>query len=266
MSKLFMLMFQIASCLAEVTWMKRNIGTFVLRFAATVVLLASDGVAREPNSVSLCPPSLRMTEHDGCQPSNGSPSGNVPAHVKNDAAELLWREIVALVNNTPTEIQYCVWSGPLRRGWTLDGARSEISKCQSKEQTWQEIVALVSNTPSAEVRSCVSWARLVSSGNSTPAGARAEISRCEHEVIEKREHERQRQHQINIAQGVFFAEWIAGIVVGVVSLVITIRFRAKIAAGLYKLFVGCLSLRLRFDRARKRFLDNAIKAAEKRLG
>jgi len=246
--------------------MRSSIGSVALRFAASVVLFASDGFARDPNSVSLCPPSLRMTEHDGCQPSNGSPSGNVSAPVKNDAAELLWRDIVALVNNTPTEIQYCVWSEPLRREWTLDGASSEISKCQNKDKTWQEIVSIVSNTTSADVRSCVSWARLVSSGNVTQTGARTEISRCEHEVIEKRERERELQHQINIARGVFFAEWIAGIVVGIVSLALTIRFRAKIAAGLYNSFVGCLALRLRLNRSRKRFLDDAIKEAENRLG
>jgi hypothetical protein len=46
---------------------------------------------------------------------------------------------------------------------------------------------------------------------------------------------------------------------------LTIRFRAKIAAGLYNLVyrfpLASVSLR-----ARKRFLDNAIKAADKRLG
>jgi hypothetical protein len=81
-----------------------------------------------------------------------------------------------------------------------------------------------------------------------------------------RETERERQRQIDVAMGVFLTEWAAGIVVGIVSLVLTIRFRAKIAARLHYFFVGCLSLRLRFDRARKRFLDNATKDAEKRLG
>jgi hypothetical protein len=66
----------------------------------------------------------------------------------------------------------------------------------------------------------------------------------------------------NIANAKFFASWIAGILL----LVLAIGFRAKIAAGLYNLFVGCIALRLRFNRSRKRFLDNAIKKAENRLG
>jgi hypothetical protein len=49
-------------------------------------------------------------------------------------------------------------------------------------------------------------------------------------------------------------------------LALAIGFRAKIAAGLYNLFVRSLALRLRFNRSRKRFLDNAIKDAENRLG
>jgi hypothetical protein len=45
-----------------------------------------------------------------------------------------------------------------------------------------------------------------------------------------------------------------GIVAGVALLALTLRFRAKIAAGVYNLFVGFLALRLRFNRFRKRFL------------
>jgi hypothetical protein len=89
--------------------------------------------------------------------------------------------------------------------------------------------------------------------------AKAEISRCQDAYQE-------RQRKLNVANTVFFAEWIAGIIAGIVSLALTIRFRAKIAAGLYNSFIGCLALRLRFNRSRKRFLDNAIKQAENRLG
>ena len=102
--------------------MKGSIGSFVLRLVAVVVLFAPDGFARDPNSVSLCPPSFKMTGRDGCQPSNDSKSGSLPAPVKDYAAEQLWKEIVALVNDTPSDIQYCVWRGPLRSGWILDGA------------------------------------------------------------------------------------------------------------------------------------------------
>jgi hypothetical protein len=66
----------------------------------------------------------------------------------------------------------------------------------------------------------------------------------------------------NLANAKSFAPWIAGILL----LALVIGFRAKIAAGLYNLFVGCIALRLRFNRSRKRFLDNAIKKAENRLG
>ena len=114
--------------------MKGSIGSFVLRLVAVVVLFAPDGFARDPNSVSLCPPSFKMTGRDGCQPSNDSKSGSLPAPVKDYAAEQLWKEIVALVNDTPSEIQYCVWRGPLRSGSTLDGARTEIAKCQREKQ------------------------------------------------------------------------------------------------------------------------------------
>jgi len=78
--------------------MRRSIGTFALRFAATLVLFAPDGFARDANSVSLCPPSLRMTERDGCQPSNGSKFGSLPAPVNDDGAEQLWKEILGLIN------------------------------------------------------------------------------------------------------------------------------------------------------------------------
>ena len=186
-----------------------------------------------------------MTGRDGCQPSNDSKSGSLPAPVKDYAAEQLWKEIVALVNDTPSEIQYCVWRGPLRSGSTLDGARTEIAKCQREKQVWD----LIDKTPS-EVRSCVlkesypdKW---------TQDAAIAKISRC--------------QREINITNGVFFV--FAGIllIAGIVFLILLLRFRAGIAASLYNLFVGCLALRLRFNRSRKQFLDNAIKEAENRLG
>ena len=72
--------------------------------------------------------------------------------------------------------------------------------------------------------------------------------------------------EINIANGVFFV--FAGIllIAGIVFLILLLRFRAGIAASLYNVFVGCLALRLRFNRSRKRFLNNAIKEAENRLG
>jgi len=57
-----------------------------------------------------------------------------------------------------------------------------------------------------------------------------------------------------------------GVLAGAALPVLTIRFRARIAAGLYGLFVGCLALRFRFSRACKKFLDDASKEAEKRLG
>ena len=96
--------------------------------------------------------------------------------------------------------------------------------------------------------------------------ARAAICRCERDVQASKE-------QINItryanirsaiiANAVFLMQWIAGILM----LALAIGFRARIAAALYYLFVSCLALRLRFNRTRKRFLDNAIKEAENRLG
>jgi hypothetical protein len=166
--------------------MKSGIGTFALCIAATVALLASDGFAREPNSVSLCPPSHRMTEHDGCQPSNGPSSGSVPTHVKNDATEQLWKEIVALINDTLPEVQYCVRGGPLRNGWTLDGAKAEISRCQREV----EVSDFIKSAASPELRSCV-WAGLLRTRNLTLNEARAESSRCQ-QIIEKRDHEYQR--------------------------------------------------------------------------
>jgi len=74
-----------------------------------VALFAPDGFARDPNSTGLCPPSFRIKEHDGCQPSNGSKSGSLPAHVNDDVAEQLQKEILSLINDTPPEVQACVW-------------------------------------------------------------------------------------------------------------------------------------------------------------
>jgi F0F1-type ATP synthase assembly protein I len=104
--------------------------------------------------------------------------------------------------------------------------------------------------------------------------ANAEIARCGSEISE-RERERQREisereherlREINIASAKLLSKLIAGILAGIISVALTIRFRTKIFAWLYNLFVGCLALRLRFSRSRKRFLDNAIKEAENRLG
>jgi len=250
----------------EPTGMKSSIRTFVLRFAATVVLFARDGFARDPNSVSLCPPSLRMTEHDGCQPSNGFKS-SLPAPIKKDDPEQ-WTEIVSLINNTSSEIQYCVWAGPLRSGWTLDAAKAEISRCQQAE----EISDLIKSIPSSEVQSCV-WTGPLRN-NLILDKAKTEIARCQGEIWERErqlqreiwERERQLQRKINIATAELLSKWIAGILAGIVLLALTIRFRRKIAVCLYNLFVRCLALRLRFNRSSKRFLDNAIKEAENRLG
>jgi hypothetical protein len=246
--------------------MKSGIGNFTLCVAAMVALFAPDGFARDPNSTGLCPPSFRITEHDGCQPRNGSKSGSLPAHVKDNVAEQLQKEILSLINDTPSEVQACIWrdrSGSV--DWTLDGAKAEISRCQrdinlaeqlQKEigQREKQVSELIRSTPSSAVRSCV-WRQLSRSGNVTLDRARAEISQCQSQMF-------------------------AGIFAGIVLLaftVLTIRFRAKIAAGLYNLFIGCaaglynlfigcLALQLRFHRSRKRFLDNAIKKAEDRLG
>jgi hypothetical protein len=242
--------------------MRRSIGTFALRFAATVVLFAPDAFARDANSVSLCPPSLRMTERDGCQPSNGFRFGSLPARVNDDAAEQLWKEILALINNLPSEIQYCVWRGPLRSGWTLEAARAEISKCQQEETLWNEIVTLINRT-SSEIQYCVRKGPLRNGW--TVDKARAEISRCQREEQLWKEKKQISARNLEISSlALRFAQVIAGLFF-ILLLALTIRFRAKIAAGLYNLFVGCLALRLRFDRSRKRFLDNAIKEAENRL-
>jgi hypothetical protein len=118
------------------------------------------------------------------------------------------------INETPSEIQYCVGKGPLRNGRTVDKARAEISR-------WRTIV-------------------------------------------EKKKQTSARNREI-LSLALRFAQVIAGLFL-ILLLALNIRFRAKIAAGLYNVFVGCLALRLRFDRSRKRFLDNAIKEAENRLG
>jgi hypothetical protein len=173
--------------------LRSSIGTFVLRFAATTLLFAPAAAAQAhgtDQSVNLCPPSFRMTEHGGCQ--------RMPAHVGDYEVER-WKEIVALIHNTPPEMQACVWRGSLNMQSTQDEAKAEISRCQ---------------------------------------------------------------RDANIANAKFFTLWIAGILL----LALAIGFRAKIAAGLYNLFVGCLALHLRFNRFRKRFFDNAIKKAEDRLG
>jgi hypothetical protein len=104
--------------------------------------------------------------------------------------------------------------------------------------------ALINNTPS-EIRSCV-WRG--SHDNWTLDKAKVKISMC----------------QRAIAQSILLrlVAWI----VGILLLALAIGFRAKIASGLYNLFIGCLTLRLRFNRSRKRFLDNARKEAENRLG
>jgi hypothetical protein len=104
--------------------------------------------------------------------------------------------------------------------------------------------------------------------------AKAEISRCQNQFLQtKIEHQRivdefrkeELEHQRRINAEILL-EWIIGIVSGIVSLALTIRYRARIGGGLYNVFVGCLALRLRFNRSRKRFLDSAIKEAENRLG
>jgi hypothetical protein len=80
------------------------------------------------------------------------------------------------------------------------------------------------------------------------------------------ESKREHQRRADTETAEFLLEWMVGIVAGVALLALTLRFRAKIAACVYNLFVGFLALRLRFNRFRKRFLDNAIKEAENRLG
>jgi hypothetical protein len=107
---------------------KSSIRSLALRFTATVFLFAQDGFARDSNPVSLCPPSFTMTEHDGCQPSNGYKPGSPPSPIKNDAIDR-WKQIVSLVTNTSSGVQYCVWAGPLRSEWTLDAVKAEISRC-----------------------------------------------------------------------------------------------------------------------------------------
>ncbi|SRR6266478_1868144 len=241
--------------------LRRSIGTFVLRFMATALLIAPAAAARAQGtgqSINLCPPSFRMTEHDGCQKSNDSKSGSFPAHVKDDAAVQWWKEIVPLINDTPSEIQACVLRGPLNMRSTQDEARAEISRCQHEEQRDEQLrkeadlaFSLINNAP-PEIRSCV-WRG--SHDNWTQDKASAKISLCQREI---------REINVAIAQSILrgLVPWI----VGILLLALAIGFRAKIAAGLYDLFVRCLALRLRFNRSRKRFLDNAIKEAENRLG
>lgn len=263
--------------------MKSSIGTFVLRFMATALLIARAAAAQAQgtgHSMSLCPPSFTMTEHDGCQKSNDSKY----------AVEQSWKEIVALITNTPSEIQACVRRGSLNMQSTQDDARAEISRCQravqvwrddigitreaklrhNAEQSWKEIVVLIHNAPS-EIQACV-W-RGPLNMQSTQDEAKAEISRCQRVVqvwredinLIREENLRTANTKLraaNIANAVLFMKFIAAILV----LVFAVGFRAKIAAGLYNLFVRCLALRLRFNRSRKRFLDNAIKEAENRLG
>jgi hypothetical protein len=205
--------------------MKSSIGTFVLHFAATAILFAPVAATQ---SISLCPPSFRMTEQDGCQRSNDSKSGSLPAHVRDYAAEQLWKEIVVLIMNTPSEIQACVRRGLLNMQSTQDEARAEISKCQSTVQVEKKQLNILRE------------AMLRDANIENEAKLRA----------------------ANLANAKFLAPWIAGVLL----LALAIGFRAKIGAGLYNLFVCCLALRLRFKRSRKRFLDNAIKKAENRLG
>jgi hypothetical protein len=223
--------------------MKSIISTFALRFAAMVVVLsAPDGFARDPNSVSLCPPSSRMTEHDGCQKSSASTSGSLPAHVKDDAAEQIRKEIATLVNNTPREIQSCVWMGSLGGDPvdTLDQAKAKILRCQNEKQAF----ALIKNT-STEIQSCV-WRG--PHDNWTQDKAEVEISKCKRQATAGR-----------------FALACILLTAGTLLLTFLIRFRARIATGLYNLFVRYLALRLRFNRSRKQFLDGAIREAANRL-
>jgi hypothetical protein len=212
--------------------MKSSIGTFVLRFMATALLIAPVAAAEAQGtgqSINLCPPSFRMTEHDGCQKSNDSKFGSFPAHVVKDDAAAHWRkEIVPLINDTPSEIQLCILRGPLTLWSTQDEAKAEISRCQRTVKIEKEQLNILHE-------------------------AMLRDAKIENEA---------RLRAANIANAKFFASWIAGILL----LVLAIGFRAKIAAGLYNLFVGCIALRLRFNRSRKRFLDNAIKKAENRLG
>jgi hypothetical protein len=244
--------------------MRRSIGIFMLYFTVMVVLFAPGGFARDPNSVSICPPSLRMTEHDGCQPSNGSRS--LSAHVKDDAAEQsrkaaeqLQKEIATLVNNSPPEVQSCVWFGSLGRDPidTLNKAKAKILRCQNEEQAF----ALIKTAPS-DIQSCV-WRG--SHDDWTQDKAHNEIKKCQNE---KQEFEDKTQAEIEKRQqAMTIMRFIGGgalIAAGGLLLISLIRCRARISAGLYNLFVGYLALRLRLNRSRKRFLDNAIKEAEKR--
>lgn len=161
------------------------------------------------------------------------------------------------LHNTPLEVQSCVWRGPLRSGWTLDAANAEISRCQRAV----EVSDLIGSMPSSEVRACVSTGPLRS--NLTLDTAKTEISRCQYVF---REREREHQRTVDIAAAEFLFERIVGVFAGIGLLAFMIRFRAKIAGCLYNSFVACLALRLRFNRFRKRFLDNAIKEAQNRLG
>jgi thermostable 8-oxoguanine DNA glycosylase len=61
-------------------------------FLEEAVLRFADALGTEAAILDgLCPPSFRMSEHDGCQQSNDSKSGSLPAHVTDDAAEQLWK-------------------------------------------------------------------------------------------------------------------------------------------------------------------------------
>jgi hypothetical protein len=205
--------------------MQSIIRTFALLFVAMVVLSGPDGFARDPNSIGLCPPSFRMTEHDGCQPGNGSQSGRLPAHVKDDTAEQ-WNAVAALIDNTPGEIQLCALKY-LSMQSTQDAARAVIARCQREVAVWKEETNIVRE-----------------------ANRRAENIANE-----------SNRRAENIANVEFYARWVAGVLV----IALIIGFRARIAAGLYHLFVRYLALWLRFNRSRNRFFDNAIREAENRL-
>ena len=97
---------------------------------------------------------------------------------------------------------------------------------------------------------------------STQDEAKAAISQCQRWKEQSNLLREAKLRAADLAIAKFSAQGIAGIIL----LALAIGFRAKIAAGLYNFFVGCLALWLRFNRSRKRFLDNAIKKAENRLG
>ena len=130
-------------------------------------------------------------------------------------------------------------TGNLRSGWTVDAAGVEITRCEQKAQLRRD---------------------------EKQENARREEQREEQQSYARREAKKIYDRINNIRESKIWLLRFASAIAGMLLIALAISFRAKIVACLYNLFVGCLTLQLRYKRSRKRFLDKAIKAAEDRLG